>query len=46
VFGRKVMGRVHGNKNRNGSWRIRTNEEIDLLIKLADVISCIKAHRI
>ena len=46
VFGRKVMGTVHGNKNRNGSWRIRTNEETDLLIRLADIIRRIKADRI
>jgi hypothetical protein len=31
-------------KNQDGSWRIRTNEEIDLLIKHADTIRYIKAE--
>jgi hypothetical protein len=39
------MRKIHGTiKNQDGSWRIRTNEEIDLLIKHA--VRYIKAQRI
>jgi hypothetical protein len=34
------------NENRDGNWRIETNEEIDLLIKHADVVRYIKAQGI
>jgi hypothetical protein len=47
VFARKVMRKILSPiKNPYGSWRISTNEEIDLLIKLADTVGCIKAQRI
>jgi hypothetical protein len=33
------MRKMHGPiKDQDGSWRIRTNEEIDLLTKHADVV--------
>ena len=39
------MGKIHGPiKNQDGSWRIRTNGEIDLLIK--HTVRYIKAQRI
>jgi len=34
------------NKNQDGNWRIRTNEEIDLLITLANIVKYVKAQRI
>jgi len=33
-------------KNRDGNWSIRTNGEMDLLIKHADVVRYIKAQEI
>jgi hypothetical protein len=42
-----IMRKIHGPiKNRDGSWGIRTNEEIDLLIKHADVVRYIKTQSI
>jgi hypothetical protein len=35
---------IRHNKNRDGTWRIRNNEEIVLLIKHADIVRYIKAH--
>jgi hypothetical protein len=40
---RKIYGLV---KNQEGSWRIRRNEEIDLLGKHADVVGCMQEQRI
>jgi len=45
VFERKVMRKICGPlKNRDGNWRIKTNEKIDFLIKHADVVGYIKAQ--
>jgi len=42
-----IMRKIHGPiKNLRGSWRIRTNEEIDLLIKHAGVVRYIKTKSI
>jgi len=47
VFERKVMRKICGTmKNRDGNWRIRTNGEVDLLIKHAAVVRYIKAEGI
>jgi hypothetical protein len=47
VFERKVMRKKYGPiKNQDGSWRIGTTEEIDSLIKHADIVRYIKAKRI
>jgi hypothetical protein len=47
VFERKVMRKICDPiKNRDGNWRIRTNGEMDLLIKHADVVRYIKAQGI
>jgi hypothetical protein len=41
------MRKIHSPiKNQDESGRIRTNEEIDLLIKQADIVRYIKAQRI
>jgi hypothetical protein len=35
----KLMRQIHDPiRNQNGNWRIRTNEEIHLLIKHADIV--------
>jgi hypothetical protein len=47
VFEKKVMRKICGPmKNRDGNWRIRTNGEVDLLIKHAVVVRYIKAQGI
>ena len=47
VFERKVKRKINGAiKNRDESWRIKTKEEKDLLIKHADVFRYRRAHRI
>jgi hypothetical protein len=41
------MKTTHGPiKNHDGSWRIRTNKEIEMLIKHADVVRYIKTQSI
>jgi hypothetical protein len=39
VFERKGMRKIYSlTKNKDGSWRIRTSEEIDLLSKDANIV--------
>ena len=41
------MRKIHSLiKNKDGSWRIRSNEEIDLLSKDAHIVRYIRAQRI
>jgi hypothetical protein len=47
VFGRKVLRRIFGRtKERDGTWRIKTNDELDELIKHTHIINHIKAQRL
>jgi len=47
VFERKVLRRIFGpTKERDGSWRIKTNEELDELIRHKNIINHIKAQRL
>jgi hypothetical protein len=47
VFERKVLRRIFGpTKERDGTWRIRTNDELDELIRDKNIINHIKAHRL
>jgi hypothetical protein len=47
VFGRKVMRKIYSLiKNKDQCWRIRTNEEIDLLSKDASIVRYIREQRI
>jgi len=46
-FERKVLRRIFGStKERDGTWRIKTNDEIDKLIRHKIIINCIKAQRL
>jgi len=38
VFGRKILRKIFGPTYENGSWRIKTNEELDKLIKYENII--------
>jgi hypothetical protein len=47
VFERKVLRRILGpTKERDGTWRIKTNEELDELIRHKYIINNIKAQRL
>jgi hypothetical protein len=45
VFERNVLRRVFGStKERDGAWRIKTNDELDELIRPKNIINYIKAQ--
>jgi hypothetical protein len=47
VFERKVLRRIFGpTKERDGTWRIETNDELDELIRNRNTINHIKAQRL
>ena len=47
VFERKVLRRIFGaTKERHGTWRIKTNDELDELIRHNNTINYIKAQRL
>ena len=47
VFGRKVLRRIfRPTKERDGTWRIKTNNELDVLIRHKNIINYIKAQRL
>jgi hypothetical protein len=47
VFEGKVLRRISGpTKERDGIWRIETNDELDELIKHKNIINHIKAQRL
>ena len=47
VFERKVLRRIYGpTKQRDGTWRIKTNEELNRLIDNKNIINYIKAQRL
>ena len=47
VFESKVLRRIFGpTKERDGTWRIETNDELDELIRHKDIINYIKAQRL
>ena len=47
VFERKVLRRIFGStKERDGTWRIKTNDELNELIRHKDIINHIKAQRL
>jgi hypothetical protein len=47
VFERKILRKMFGpTKEDNGNWRIKTNIELDELIKLRNIINYVKAQRL
>jgi hypothetical protein len=46
-FGREVLRTIFGTtKERDGTWRIKTNDELDELIRHKNIINHIKAQRL
>jgi hypothetical protein len=39
VFERKILRRIFGPTNENQIWRIKTNEELDILIKHKNIVN-------
>ena len=47
VFERKVLRNIFGpTKERDGTWRIKTNDELDKLIRNKNIINYIKTQRL
>ena len=47
MFERKILRKIFGpTKEDNGNWRIKTNKELDELIKHRNVINYVKAQRL
>jgi capsule polysaccharide modification protein KpsS len=46
VFERKILRRIFGPTKENEIWRIKTNKELDKLIKHKNIINHIKAQRL
>jgi hypothetical protein len=47
VFERKVLRRIYApTKEKDGTWRIKSNEELNRLTGNKNVINCIKAQRL
>jgi len=47
VFERKVLKRIFGpTKERDGTWRIKTNDKLDELIRHKNIINHTKAQRL
>jgi hypothetical protein len=46
VFERRVLRKIFGPNNENGIWRIRTNQELDKIIKHKSIINSIRAQRL
>jgi hypothetical protein len=47
VFERKIPRKIFGpTKENNGNWRIKTNKELDELMKHRNIINCVKAQRL
>ena len=46
VFERKIVRKIFGPNYDNGSWRIKTNVELDKLIKHENIINFARAQRL
>jgi hypothetical protein len=46
VFERKVLRKIFGPTNENGIWGIKTNQELDKIIKHKNIINFIRAQRL
>ena len=45
VFERKILRKIFGPNNENGIWRIKTNQELDEIMKCKNIINLIRAQR-
>ena len=46
VFERKILRRIFGPTKENQIWKVKTNEELDKLLKHKNIINHIKAQRL
>jgi hypothetical protein len=47
IFERNILRRIFGpTKEKDGPWRVKTNEELDYLIKHSNIINQIRAQRL
>jgi hypothetical protein len=46
VFERKILRRIFGPTKENQIWRVKTNEDLDMLMKHKNIINYIKAQRL
>jgi hypothetical protein len=46
IFERKIVRKIYGHINEGGSWRIRTNKEIEDILEGADIVKFIKYLRL
>ena len=46
IFEKKILRRIFGPTKENQIWRVKTNEELDKLIKRKNIINYIKAQRL
>jgi hypothetical protein len=46
AFERKFLRKIFGPTNENGIWRIKTNQELDQIIKHKNIINFITAQRL
>ena len=47
VFERRVLRKIYGpTQNNDGTWRIKTNEELEILIKKENIVRFIKSQRL
>jgi len=46
VFERKILRKIFGPTYENGSWRIKTNQELDKLIKHKNIINFTRVQRL
>jgi hypothetical protein len=46
VFETKILRKIFGPNNENGIWRIKSNQELDEIIKCKNKINLIRAQRL
>jgi hypothetical protein len=47
VFERRVLRKIYGpTLEDDGTWRIKTNKELEILIKRKNIVRCIKSQRL
>ena len=46
IFERKILRKIFGPNNENGTWRIKTNQELNETIKCKNIINFIRAQRL